>query len=165
MLNDPAGASLVANQLYSVNFIIHPPSWPEADILPRFAWRSVKFSHDEKKNVPNEPGLYAFVTRLPYDGLPSNAWVMYIGQAGDGGSSNTLRKRFGAYLNNKKQNRRQRVYWLLNVWDGHLEFFFTALPDRKAELESLETKLLGAFRPPFTDRTYPVTAMSPAHAF
>jgi hypothetical protein len=91
---------------------------------------------------------------------------MYIGQAGAGASDNTLRARFGKYLANKRALLgRARVYYMLNNWDTHLEFFYSPLPSRKHELVGLETRLLDAFRPPFTDRTYSATYMSPSHAF
>lgn len=164
--NDPAGAVLIDNQAYSVTFIVAPTTWHQADIQPPIAWQCVKFLAAEKKNVPLAPGLYAFVVKIPVPGTPTHGWVMYIGQAGDGTSSNTLRSRFGDYLANKRTIKgRARVYYMLNTWDAHLEFFFSPLPARKHELEQLETRLLDAFRPPFTDRTYSATYMSPSHAF
>jgi hypothetical protein len=165
LLNDPVGSVLIENQDYSVNFIINPTHWHLAKIEPLMTWSSVKFDPGEKLNVPKEPGLYAFVTRVSHPGLPPHGWVMYIGQTGDGASSKTLRDRFGDYFFDKDHNRRPRIFWFLNLWDGHLDFYFTPLPTRKTELEELETKLLGAFRPPFTDRTYPAKYMSPSHAF
>jgi hypothetical protein len=90
---------------------------------------------------------------------------MYIGQTGDGASSATLRSRYGQYLRDQRVCKRAMVFLMLNLWDGHLEFFFTPQPRRKADLETMETQLLGAFRPPFTDRTYPASYMSPRHAF
>ena len=94
---------------------------------------------------------YAFVVRIPHAGLPPHGWVMYIGQTGDGTSDATLRGRFGQYLKEKKKFKRARVFFMLNAWDGHLEFIYSALPARKAELVNLETQLLGAFRPPFAE--------------
>lgn len=165
LLNDPVGAVLIDNQDYSVNFIISPSQWGRADIEPKIEWESVKFEPSNKSSIPAEPGLYAFVVRIPYLGLPSHGWVMYIGQAGDGDSSKTLRDRFGDYFFDKEHPRRPKIYWLLNAWDSHLEFYYAKLSSRKSELVNLETELLGAFRPPFTDRTYPATYMSPSHAF
>lgn len=163
--NDPAGAAMIDNQVYSINFIVCPTHWHLAEIVPQISWSSVKFEPGQKHHVPTAPGLYAFVVRIPYLGLPTHGWVMYIGQTGDGSSYKTLRQRFGEYLHNKKNNRRPKIFYLLNAWDGQLEFFYTPLPNRKSELVNLETSLLGAFRPPFSDRTYPATFMSPSHAF
>jgi len=163
--NDPAGAAMIDNQDYSVNFIVCPTHWGLAEIDPQLSWNSVKFDPGQKHRVPTDPGLYAFVVRIPYLGLPVHGWVMYIGQTGGGDSLKTLRQRFGEYLHSKTSNRRPRIFYLLNAWDGHLEFFYAPLPDRKTELVNIETNLLGAFRPPFTDRTYPATYMSPSHAF
>lgn len=164
LLRDPVGAVLIEN-FKAPKFIVSPSEFHRADVVPRLAWKSVKFGAAAKGSIPEEPGLYAFVVRIPFDGLPPHGWVMYIGQTGDGTSSATLRSRFGQYLRDKRVCKRAMVFLMLNLWDGHLEFFFTPLPSRKAELEALETQLLGAFRPPFTDRTYPAAYMSPRHAF
>lgn len=166
LLNDPAGASLIDTQTRSATFTISPPEFGRADISPRLQWQSVKFSPASKRMIPTEPGLYAFVVRIQHEGLPPNGWVMYIGQTGDGASSATLRSRFGQYLQNKEKPRgRPKVFFMLNAWDESLEFFFAPEPGRKMQLEQLETELLGAFRPPFTDRTYPASYMSPSNAF
>jgi hypothetical protein len=166
LMKDPAGASLIDTQTRSAKFTISPPEFKRADIVPRLNWQSVAFSPSSKALIPLEPGLYAFVVRVPHAGLPPNGWVMYIGQTGDGTSSATLRSRFGQYLENKKTPKgRPKVVYMLNAWDGNLEFYFAPERTRKAQLEKLETELLGAFRPPFTDRTYPASYMSPSNAF
>lgn len=164
LMRDPVGAVLVEN-LKAPRFIVSPTEFYRADIVPRLTWKSVKFAPGAKKGVPEEPGLYAFVVRIPFDGLPPHGWVMYIGQTGDGSSAATLRGRFGQYLRDKRVCKRAAIFFMLNAWDGDLEFFYSPLPARKADLENLETQLLGAFRPPFTDRTYPAAFMSPRHAF
>jgi len=165
LTRDPVGASLVNTNLQAATFVVSPSEFHRADIVPRLAWQSVKFLAKEKAGVPEEPGLYAFVVKMPFAGLPPHGWVMYIGQTGHGDSDATLRGRFGQYLRDKRGPKRPSIFYMLNAWDGHLEFFYTPLPHRKAELEDLETQLLGAFRPPFTDRTYPAAYMSPRHAF
>lgn len=162
---DPVGTSLIDTQTRSATFVISPPEFKRADINPRLNWQSVKFGPTAKSKVPEQPGLYAFVVRIPFEGLPTHGWVMYIGQTGDGSSNATLRSRFGQYLRDKKTPKRPKVFYMLNAWDGDLEFFYAPEPGRKADLEKLETELLGAFRPPFTDRTYPASYMSPSNAF
>ena len=164
LLRDPVGAVLLEN-FKAPRFIVSPAEFHRADFRPRLAWQSVKFTKASHGSIPEEPGLYAFVVRIPFDGLPQHGWVMYIGQTGDGTSSATLRSRYGQYLRDQRACKRAMVFLMLNLWDGHLEFFFTPQPRRKADLETMETQLLGAFRPPFTDRTYPAAFMSPRHAF
>lgn len=165
LMKDPVGASLIETQTHRATFVISPSEFHRADIVPRLTWKSVKFTAAEKKGVPNEPGLYAFVVKVPFEGLPPHGWVLYIGQAGDGSSAATLKSRFVQYLRDKQVLNRAAIFYMLNAWDGNLDFFFAPLPTRKADLEDLETQLLGAFRPPFTDRTYPASYMSPRHAF
>jgi hypothetical protein len=126
---DPVGASLIDTQTRSATFTISPPEFKRADISPRLNWQSVKFSPTSKAMIPLEPGLYAFVVRIPHAGLPPNGWVMYIGQTGDGTSKATLRSRFSQYLQNKKKpSGRPKVFYMLNAWDGSLEFFFAPEP-------------------------------------
>ncbi|MDR2875713.1 MAG: hypothetical protein LBV44_07285 [Methylobacillus sp.] len=166
LLKDPVGASLIDTQSRNVRFTISPSEFKRADIMPRLNWQSVEFTKSSKSMIPMEPGLYAFVVRIPFDGLPPHGWVMYIGQTGGGKSGATLQSRFGEYLANKKKPKnRPKVYYMLNAWDGSLAFYFAPEINRKERLEELETQLLGAFRPPFTDRTYPASYMSPGNAF
>ena len=164
LLRDPVGAVLLEN-FKAPRFIISPTEFHRADFNPRLAWHSVKFAKAAQGSIPQEPGLYAFVVRIPFDGLPPHGWVLYIGQTGDGASGADLRSRYGQYLRYQRVSKRAMVFLMLNLWDGHLEFFFTPQPSRKADLVTMETQLLGAFRPPFTDRTYPASYMSPRHAF
>lgn len=165
LLNDPVGQSLLNTQLQSVNFVVSQTEFWRADISPRLNWQVVQFRCDEISRLPEEPGLYAFVARIPFEGLPLHGWVMYIGQTGDGNSGATLRRRFRQYLRDKGVSERPAIYYMLNAWDDCLEFFYAPEPSRKDELKELETRLLGAFRPPFSDRTYPAAFMSPRHAF
>ena len=116
LTRDPAGASLVDNQLQSATFIVVPAEFHRAKVVPPLSWHSVKFGPAAKKSVPEEPGLYAFVVQIPYAGLPPHGWVMYIGQTGDGTSDATLRGRFGQYLQEKKKFKRARVFFMLNAW-------------------------------------------------
>lgn len=163
---DPAGASLLDTQTRSATFIISPREFSRANIRPPLSWKSVSFAPSSKGKVPQEPGLYAFVVRIQFPGLPMHGWVLYIGQTGHGSSGATLRSRFGQYLDNKRKPRgRHKVFYMLNAWDGSLEFFYAPEPARKAQLKKLETQLLGAFRPPFTDLTYPAAYLSPSNAF
>ena len=91
---------------------------------------------------------------------------MYVGQAGAGKSNHTLRARFGNYLANQRTSKgRHRIFYMLNAWGASLEFHYAPLPTRKRDLIQLETRLLDALRPPFTDRTYSATYLSPRHAF
>jgi len=162
---DPVGAALIEKKLLNVSFTIDSKSWANADITPPFHWDSVEFNEANAKDVPTEPGLYAFVLRLPYAGLPSHGWVMYIGESGHGKSKHNLHKRFLNYLAEQKQYKRTSTYFMLNAWKNQLLFFYTELPSRKHELKNLETKLLDAFRPPYSRGGYSATLFAPQAAF
>lgn len=166
LLKDPVGgAILAANKLYKVDFVINPDAWGSANIAPPFLWESVEFQEEKVEEIPTDPGLYAFVLRLPYDGLPGHGWVLYIGETGHGDSKHNLRARFKNYHAERRKLKRQNVYFMLNAWKDHLHFFYTRLPDRKHELKTLETKLLDAFKPPYVTSGYSGALMSPQKAY
>ncbi len=162
---DPVGAALIDNKLLTVGFTLDPKSWPSADISPPFHWDSVEFNEANAKNIPEEPGLYAFVLQLPYSGLPPHGWVMYIGESGHGDSKHNLRARFKNYHAEQKKFKRIQTFLMLNAWKGHLLFFYTILPSRKHELKDLETKLLDAFRPPYSRGGYSASLLKPQAAY
>jgi DNA sulfur modification protein DndB len=157
---DPVGAALMGKKLLTVSFTIDSESWVNADMTPPFQWDSVEFKKANAKDVPTEPGLYAFVLRLPYDGLPPHGWVMYIGESGHGDSKHNLRERFKNYHAEQKKFKRAQTFFMLNAWKDKLLFFYTKLPSRKHELKDLETKLLDAFRPPYSRGGYSASLIS-----
>lgn len=162
---DPVGAALIGKKLLTAEFTIDPESWASADITPPFLWKHVEFKESNVDSVPEAPGLYAFVLKLPFDGLPPHGWVMYIGQSGHGKSKHNLRKRFMNYHAEQKKFKRIQTYFMLNAWKGKLLFFYTELPSRKHELETLETKLLDAFRPPYSRGGYSASLSAPQAAY
>jgi hypothetical protein len=165
LLKDPVGAALIEKKLLTATFTIDPKSWSKANITPPFHWDYVEFKKANAKNVPTEPGLYAFVLQLPYAGLPSHGWIMYIGESGHGNSKHNLQKRFIDYLAEQKIYKRTPTYFMLNAWNNKLLFFYTILPKRKHELKDLETKLLDAFRPPYSRGGYSATLLAPQAAY
>lgn len=165
VLKDPAMAGLLEQKTKAVTFTIDPESWPSADISAPFLWKHVEFDRKNAKSIPPIVGLYAFVLRLPYPGLPPHGWVLYIGQTGDSDSQQNLRQRFANYIAEQKKPKRMNVYFMLNAWKDDLLFFYTELPTRKHELLSLETKLLDAFRPPFSRGGYTASIMKPRAAY
>lgn len=162
---DPVGAALMGKKLLTVSFTLDSTTWASADITPPCHWESVEFNEANANNVPTEPGLYAFVLRLPYAGLPSHGWVMYIGESGHGDSKHNLRARFKNYHAEQKKYKRAQTFFMLNAWKDNLLFFYTKLPSRKHELKDLETKLLDAFRPPYSRGGYSASLLAPQAAY
>ncbi|GAC1466398.1 MAG: hypothetical protein NVSMB70_12030 [Chamaesiphon sp.] len=162
---DPVGAALMEKKLLSITFTLDPTTWENADISPPFEWNVVEFNEANLKAVPENPGLYAFVLRLPYAGLPPHGWVLYIGESGHGTSSHNLRKRFKNYHDEQKKFKRQNTFFMLNAWKDQLLFYYTELPSKKSQLKDLETKLLDAFRPPYSRGGYSASLNKPQAAF
>lgn len=162
---DLVGAAILEKKLLTATFTIDPKSWVNANITPPFHWDYVEFKKASAKYVPSEPGLYAFVLRLPFTGLPPHGWIMYIGESGHGTSKHNLQKRFLNYIAEQEKFKRTSTYFMLNAWKNQLLFFYTELPSRKHELKNLETKLLDAFRPPYSRGGYSATLFAPQAAF
>ena len=115
--------------------------------------------------LPDYPGLYMFVwknTEISFvvdtDKSENFNWCLYIGQAGANQSQNTIKSRYkneyASYIDSPpdgfwddahKNDRKSRIQLLLSLCK--LEFWFLTVADR-SKIESLESRLIRAFRPP-----------------
>lgn len=165
MTRDPAAEQVVVNKIYKVEFVINPFAWVATDIEPHWVWDYVPFAQDSHQHLPDEPGLYAFVMQVPFEGVTPHGWVLYLGETGDGLSAHTLKKRFKDYWREREGNKRLDIHVMLNAWDTDLRFYYLALPSEKHRLKQIETRLLDTFKPPFTKQGYSAQAQSPQNAF
>jgi hypothetical protein len=162
---DPAAAEVLENKVYKATFVLNPHAWSKQDIDPVWKWASVRFEVASASSLPDAPGLYAFVLRVPFKGLPEHGWVLYLGETGDSSSKHTIKKRFRDYLREKNNRKRLDIHMMLNVWDDNLEFFYLPLPSEKHRLKHLETRLLDTLKPPFTKQGYSAQEQAPQSAF
>jgi hypothetical protein len=131
---------------HTQQFTLWPKRWKEyvRGRPPAFSWVSHPFNAKSKKKIPEEKGLYTFVVS-PNIAQHCCSYLMYVGVA----AKQTLRKRFGQYLSDKRNpNARPQIVRLLNKYsDKNLFFCCVSLPTAN-NLKKLEEDLIEAFLPP-----------------
>ena len=109
-------------------------------------WSQADFPPNPRSDIPKKPGVYAFVLMTDLFGFPHGNALFYIGKA------TNLYERIGAYISEVDRRflrtQRPQVWRMLNLWDGHLQYFYATTPD-KDTAEQLEGHMIEAFRPPF----------------
>lgn len=134
-------------------FCLDIKSWSSYKRKLQFNWSTVKFDKLSSKSIPSSPGIYAFFVKPGIADFKENAYLMYVGKAGDK-SNNDLRKRFNQYINGMKSNARPKLNWFLNTWKSHLFFCFAEINDRRLSLSKIEKELNDAFIPPFNEMDF-----------
>ncbi len=128
------------------HFMLWPKQWNEFDLdLSNYTWEEYKFIPEEQENIPTSQGVYSFVVKPSIANHPSCAYLMYVGQT----SSQTLKKRFGQYLDEQagKGKPRPKLLRVLNKYIDHL--FFICLPlNGELTPREVETNLLKSLLPP-----------------
>jgi hypothetical protein len=131
---------------YREDFFLWPKMWREyvQAYNHNFNWEIHPFDPSEIQRIPDEIGLYTFVIQPSIALHPACSYLMYVGLAED----QSLRERFGDYLQEKKNNRgRRKIYRLLNKYPDNLFFCCTRVQGGQP-LESLEKALICAYIPP-----------------
>lgn len=146
-----------------------------ASDLREFAspWEIHQATEDLSPALPDEPGLYMFVWRPPFQfhvgAMPTHGsfpQLLYIGQAGASNNDrgNTIRLRYKDYRRHLRgnpedlwtqaepENRNQRLTRYLSL--RPLEFWCATIPERN-RIEGLEKRLIRLYNPPLNDRGRP----------
>lgn len=156
---------------FNQDFILSSRRWAAHSSTHIFSWKRVKFQKNNRKDVPDKPGIYCFVVRPEVAFLDEIGYLMYIGEAGApraprASSKNTLRKRFDSYFCEKTKIKRPYITYLLNKWQDHLHFYHCAVdPTQASSLLALESELIGTFMPPYNVNDFPVDIAAPVKAF
>lgn len=140
---------------YRVGFLLLKEQW-DAYTTPKIPlnWKCVKFEENNKKKIPTEKGIYAFVVEPRIDQFPSHGYVMYIGETGHE-SKRHLRKRFGDYLYDAKKPKRKLIHSMLTTWTGYLYFYYVEVDSSQMDIiKELERELLDTFTPPYVQEGY-----------
>mgnify|MGYP006432450577 CR=1 FL=1 len=126
-------------------FLLYPNNWQNEDYeLPQnLEWNAKKFSPQNLKKIPKNEGVYAFVLIPEINSFFQTKYLFYIGK-----TSRDLRTRYNEYLNEKnaKGKSRVKIYDMLNMYEGHLYFFYSVIHD-KHKINECEDKLLNMFMP------------------
>jgi len=137
---------------YRKTFILSPEQWQLLNI-PRLAWRNVKFSRENKVNIPQVRGIYLFMIKNETNLLPPHGYIAYVGLTGDD-RERTLNDRYGDYLRDQSRPKRIHIYELLNRWRNDIYFYFAEIPDRAVSLSEIETNLLDSLIPPYNRKDF-----------
>ncbi|MVS99780.1 hypothetical protein [Devosia marina] len=155
-LEDFASDAVNAIAKFNLNFILSTDQFGRTDfVIDPLHWESIGYADDAAiANVPNDRrGLYAFAICKTSAVLPPHCYVLYIGIAGKGGSTRSLRARYRDYLNTKKVLKRERIARMIGTWHPVLRFYFAPVDNAvtSAQLEELEKQLNSTLLPPFAE--------------
>jgi excinuclease UvrABC nuclease subunit len=143
-----------------VDMLFLPAAWAAAPSIS-CSWTRSDFPPKRRSSIPKKPGVYVFVVMTDLFDFPSVSGLFYVGKA------KNLYERIGAYIGDENirllNTKRPFVWKMLNVWSGHLKYFYTLTAD-VAAAEHLETQMRNALRPPF-NRQYDATTSKAMRAF
>lgn len=146
------------------SFFLDLASWKKFKTKYALNWTKIRFETASHSSVPKERGIYAFSVELSPGKLPAHGYIMYVGITGQDSDAN-LYKRYAQYLvDQRDQNGRPAVTYMLNNWDGDLFFSYVPLPNKKVDLHKMEKALLNAVRPPVNKRDLDATISAPRAA-
>ena len=137
------------NQLkaHQCEFYLWPKLWSEYTLPIVFNWQVHPFVETEIPNIPECPGIYAFLIQPGIASFHCASYLMYIGK-----TERTLKKRFKEYISEKqKETRRPKIVRLLNKYQGYLYFCCSTI-DPSISIDDVEKALLNAFLPPCNDQ-------------
>lgn len=130
---------------YCKKFILWPKYWNKYSEAEELVWKHIKYSSTTVKDLPDKPGVYAFVVKPGIAGLVECNYLLYIGKAQD----QTLKVRCKQYLNeNKKRKPRILIAQMFNLWREHLFLYYAELDSVEIDINNVEENLLAAFLPP-----------------
>lgn len=142
-----------------VRMMFYPNAWINNPAL-NLNWTNYDFP-PKPADIPNKPGVYAFVVEPNLFSLNPANGLFYIGKA------TNLYQRIGAYkseLNTALTDTKRPLVWkMLHRWNGHLKYYFSTTNDVE-EAEKIEQLMLNALRPPF-NRQYEAETSKVMRAF
>ena len=120
-----------------------PRFWKDSNQTKHLVWsRPRRWDPKKRDDIPQEPGVYAFLLIPSLEGVPQGSYVLYIGKA-----EQSLRERYGGYANEpKRKNARPRILKMFRTWPKHLWYSYAVTSKTKAN--HAELKLRSALIPP-----------------
>jgi hypothetical protein len=127
------------------DLVLWPLKWSGYQFSGIRNWQTCRMLLSEKSNIPNQPGIYTLLIQPGIAYHPASSYLMYVGQ------SNSLRRRFSEYFQEKKRETgRPKILRLLNKYPDHIWFCFAQLSE--SELDAAEDALIAAYMPPCNDQ-------------
>jgi hypothetical protein len=135
------------------NLVMAPKHWKSFPANLRLAWKRKPFGNAHVDSIPdNQYGVYSFVIGEGVGHHPASGCLLYIGKA----AKQSFKKRYAQYLEERKRQRRTdriKIAWALTKWDGHISFYYAAIPRGKATvITRAENELLKALLPPLNEQ-------------
>lgn len=135
----------LGTDIYGAAMHFNAVEWSKSSLVPTYAWQGIDFPPPDVRKIPAKPGVYIFFVQPEIFGIPQSSGLMYVGKAA------SLKSRISSYIGEVDspwaKTKRPMIWRMLNVWHGHLKYFFTATSTVK-EAEVLEEKMLQSLRPP-----------------
>lgn len=127
-------------KFHEQKFMLWPRNRVEHDPAVDLSWVVFPFRPDAQGEVPDEPGVYAFLVQ---PGIAPNLNASYLAYVGK--TERSLRTRFGEYLRETVDPAgRPKIRLWLQLYEGYVHFTCAQL----ASPVEVERKLIDAFMPP-----------------
>jgi excinuclease UvrABC nuclease subunit len=126
-------------------FMLWRRMWEEYANGYELEWNTHRLEANQAGQIPEEAGVYSLILQPGIANHPACVYLMYVGR------TNSLRRRFGEYLNQERRiTGRPKIFSLLNMYPNHTWFCCAILPEN--EIEAAEEALIAAFIPPKNDQ-------------
>jgi hypothetical protein len=150
---------------HAVTFVLSPARWQAFQAPKSLAWQSVQFVKKNNSKVPDKRGVYAFVVKHDSSDVPEHGFIMYFGITGETAANRTLRKRFGDYLREQKENKRPRIYYMMQRYRRALFFHFASITTKSVDMAQLEKALNDTHIPPKVTKDFSADVRKAVAAF
>ncbi|WP_038160117.1 hypothetical protein [Verrucomicrobium sp. BvORR106] len=110
-------------------------------------WKSIQAKKQNKGQLPNAQGVYAFVVRPDNVNIAWCGYILYVGKT----EAQSFQTRFQQYFD--EVNASKPRFWvgeMLKLWENNLYYYFAALSEKDAG--KAEDELLEALMPPNNER-------------
>ena len=130
---------------YCRKFILWPKYWKRYPAKANLSWQFIRYTRAEINNLPEKPGVYAFVVKPGIAGLTECNYLLYVGKA----KEQSLKVRCKQYLDElNKKKPRIFIAQMFNLWKDHLFLYYSELDSSKVNISDIENNLLLSFLPP-----------------
>ena len=147
-------------KLHVKKFLLYPKHWdnPTFKVNQNLKWSSYKFTKANRSKIPLRKGIYCFVLKPKVSNFFVTNYLFYVGK-----TTRTLNIRYKEYLNDweGKGKPRHRIFEMLNMYEGHLYFYYTELNSNNV-ISDIEDKFIDTFVP-FVNTQVPQAKIKPEY--
>lgn len=132
------------------SFVLWPDKWRNFNWSSPLVWKDIPANKSAVKQLPDVPGVYAFVIIPGIANFPLYGIIAYVGETK--GATQSLKKRCAVYFRESEYNTRPHIGEMMELWPDNLRLYYAEAP--AADVPALEDALLLAYIPPF-NRKFP----------